>query len=279
VTRGIPPLLIVLALVGPAVAQEAEASPESAQSRSRAAIESLDLEVLDTYPVAVLALVAGQLPDACSRIDLIEQVTRESEGRIEVVVETSRYPERMCAAVLTPYETAVPLDAGTLLPGTYRVEAGQTSGTFELPAVDDFGLTPLPGSAERRRIFLPLVGVTFDAPGGWERDGLQWASSPFLSSRLGVRWHDDVDLSEAEELLPPAAEMHESSESRFGWAMGVRFRLSRDQQRLWSEHVFVACGDGQLCELWLESPSEPLLEAGGEPFWRLQRFVARYDVG
>jgi inhibitor of cysteine peptidase len=278
VIRGISPLLIVLVLAGPAVAQEAEAPPESAQSRSPATIESLDLEVIDTYPVAVLATVTGHLPDACSRIDLIEQVTRESEGRIEMVVETWRDPERMCAAVLTPFEMAVPLDAGTLLPGIYRVEAGESSGTFELPSVDGFDFAPPPGSAERRRIFLPEVGVTFDAPGGWERDGLQWASSPFLSSRIGVRWHDK-EQTEAEQLLPSPAKMHETSESRFGWAMGVRFRLSRDQQNLWSEHVFVACDNGKLCELWLESPSEPLLEAGAEPFWRLQRFVARYDVG
>jgi hypothetical protein len=278
VTRGISPLLIALALVGSAIAQEADAPPVGAPLRARATIESLALEVIESYPVSVLATIAGTLPDSCTRIDLIEQVTRESEGGIEVLVEAGRDPELMCAAVLTPFEMEVSLDAGNLLPGTYRVEVGGASGTFELPAVDDFGLTPLPDVAESHRIFLPQVGVTFDAPGDWQRDGLQWTSPPFLGARLGLRWHQ-ADQIEAEQLLPAAAEMHQTSESRFGWAMGVRFRLSRDQQRLWSEHVFVACQDGRLCELWLEGPSEPLLEAAGEPFWRLQRFVARYDAG
>jgi hypothetical protein len=273
VLRGVPLLLIALAFMGsPAMSQEAEAPA----ARGLATVESLALEVIEGFPVEVQATVGGTLPDACTAIDLIEQVTVDSERRIGLVLETERDPAVICASVLTRFNVALPLVVGSLASGAYRVDAGEASEEFELPGFDDLGFAPLPRVAESRRIFLPRVGLTFDAPGGWSRKGLEWESPPYLASRMGVRGHP-LSEGEAEQWLPAASIMHESSEARFGWTMGVRFRVSRDEGRLWSEHVFVRCEGEQLCELWLRGPSEPLLEAATESFWRLVRFVARYD--
>jgi hypothetical protein len=51
---------------------------------------------------------------------------------------------------------------------------------------------------------------------------------------------------------------------------------SRGEGELWSEHLFAACGEALWCEFWLEAPTEPLLDAAGESFWRLVRFTTRF---
>jgi hypothetical protein len=256
---------------GALVAQETATTPV----HQPAPVESLTATVLDSVPALVEVEVAGSLADACTRIALVEETARPDEHRIRLDVESVRSPGSICAQMVTPYRLTLRLDVSALAEGEYVVEASGAEAPFTIEPVGDFPAFSLALFESDSRVIVPAVGLSLIGPGGWERTGLSWKSEPFWSSRIGLRWHE-VDARQAPgDLLPPGATLHESSQSRLGWGTGIRYRISRDNETRWSEHLFTNCASSTLCEFWMEAPSEPLLEAAGESFWRMVRFTVR----
>ncbi len=94
-------------------------------------IDSLEVRILESYPVQIHAVIRGKLADACSRIDEVRQSRQGATFHLNLVI--SRPPDLMCAQVLTPFEQVVPLDVRGLAAGNYEVRV-QTVGTaFVLP--------------------------------------------------------------------------------------------------------------------------------------------------
>ncbi|MCC6904415.1 MAG: hypothetical protein IT326_01135, partial [Anaerolineae bacterium] len=116
---------------------------EPAMIAGEAAVESVELAFLESFPLQMRATIRGNLPDACTSVGPIGQ---SLEGKvITVTVATVRPADTMCAQVLTPFEVSVPLEIGGLAAGDYTVAVNGVEETFTL-AVDNV-LPPVAGNA------------------------------------------------------------------------------------------------------------------------------------
>lgn len=99
-----------------------------------AVVESVDVLILESFPVQIHVVVTGYLPDGCTTLD---QVSTEQNGNEFVVTITTQRPaDMMCTQALVPYEEVVPLDVAGLPAGQYTVTVNGVSASFEL-AVDN----------------------------------------------------------------------------------------------------------------------------------------------
>lgn len=93
-------------------------------------MDTVEMVMLESFPVQVRANVAGNLADACTSIGEIQ------EGRIgntfQFTITTQRPADRMCAQVLTPFNETLQIDAAGLPAGTYTVTVNSVNATFTL---------------------------------------------------------------------------------------------------------------------------------------------------
>lgn len=122
----------------------AESTPTSAPtvaagsnqpSRGQAQVESVDVLIMESFPVQVSVVARGELPDVCTRID--EIISQQSGDTFRIAITTFRQPDEMCAQVTAPFEQAVSLDVAGLPAGTYNVSVNGVPATFTLD-VDNF---------------------------------------------------------------------------------------------------------------------------------------------
>jgi hypothetical protein len=106
----------------------------------QAQVESVDLLMLESFPVQIVAIARGNLPDACAFIDTATQ--RREGNAFEVTLTIARQPNARCAAMLTPFEHRISLDVVGLKAGAYTVSVNGVKATFEL-SVDNV----LPGTS------------------------------------------------------------------------------------------------------------------------------------
>ena len=90
---------------------------------SVANVQSVEIQILESDPVQVNAIVRGQLPDAgCTTISSVDQV--QEGNTFKVTLMTTTDPLALCAQAFTPFEQVVPLNVSTLPPG--RDSAGES---------------------------------------------------------------------------------------------------------------------------------------------------------
>lgn len=110
----------------------AEEPPAGAAEDALAVVESVDVMILESFPVQVNVVVTGYLPDGCTTID---QVTTVQNGNEFVVTITTQRPaDAMCTLALVPYEETVALEVADLPAGQYTVTVNGVSGSFTLDA-------------------------------------------------------------------------------------------------------------------------------------------------
>ena len=98
-----------------------------------AVVQSVEVQILESEPLQVNAIVRGQLPDAgCTIIASVDQV-REG-NTFKITLRTTTDPLALCAQTLTPFEQVIPLDVMNLPPGEYVVNVNGVEQSFELPA-------------------------------------------------------------------------------------------------------------------------------------------------
>ena len=87
-----------------------------------AVVQSVDIQILESQPIQVNAILRGQLPDAgCTTIGDVTQVL---DGNIfSIVLTTTTDPLALCAQALTPFEQVISLDTSNLPPAPYEVNA------------------------------------------------------------------------------------------------------------------------------------------------------------
>ena len=95
-----------------------------------AQIETIDLLILESFPVQVHAKVTGYLGDGCTTLGEITQV--REENTFEVTITTSRPAEAICTQQLVGFEETIPLDVAGLPAGTYTVDINGVTETFTL---------------------------------------------------------------------------------------------------------------------------------------------------
>lgn len=252
------------------------ASDTSDRERFVVPVSEFELEVLEGFPLQVAAVLEGDLPDACSTIESVEERFLPEERTYRLSVSAVRPAEALCAQVLTPFEVRVPIVEAGLATAEFAVAAGEIAVRFDIRPLGEFpGLDVL---SVEETVWVCFVGpnLCFEPPADWRRDGLApiWQGPDFLSSRLGGRFHPREPDGDPAALLPVGAEVHGTGPARLASAVGFRFAVRHET--IWSEHLVAPCGADLWCELWLEAPSEPLLEAAGEAFWRLVRFAIRF---
>jgi inhibitor of cysteine peptidase len=98
----------------------------------RANVESLDIKILESFPVQVQVTIKGTVSDACTTAGPIEQ-GRDGNSFL-ITVGANRPADAMCAQVITPFEQTIALDVAGLKAGTYAVEVNGVTETFQLAA-------------------------------------------------------------------------------------------------------------------------------------------------
>lgn len=125
-------IMTFAAACGPAAAP-ATPSPivtEVPTQASVAVVKSIEILFLESFPVQVHAVIRGDLPDAgCTTIASVDQVREGNTFQLNLITTTD--PLALCAPEATPFEEIVPLEVQGLPAGTYTVEAGGVTQTFE----------------------------------------------------------------------------------------------------------------------------------------------------
>lgn len=109
-------------------------APVSEAITGTATVESIQILLLESFPVQVNARMRGILPDGCTTIDQI--TTNKSGNDFTIIVTTFRPADAICTEAVVPFDEVVALDVLGLDAGTYNVTANGVSGTFTL-AVDN----------------------------------------------------------------------------------------------------------------------------------------------
>jgi inhibitor of cysteine peptidase len=104
-------------------------SPTAARETDRLTVESVEVRILESFPVQVSAQVKGYLRDGCE--SLAGTTQSRSGNTITVTIETARAMGRACVQVLAPVEENVRLD-GSFPAGTYLVRVNGTEQTFRI---------------------------------------------------------------------------------------------------------------------------------------------------
>ena len=124
-------LILLLAVAGcGAAATPAGPGGDETFVTGVAAVDSVDLLMLESFPVQIRAMVRGNLPDGCTTID---QVTQARQGNaFKVTITTKRPADKMCTEALVPFEESVALEVVGLPAGTYAVEVNGVTASFTL---------------------------------------------------------------------------------------------------------------------------------------------------
>lgn len=97
-------------------------------------VESVEAQIMESFPVQVSIVVQGNLPDGCT--ELGEWTVNRDDDVFEVTLPTERPADALCTEALEPFEVTIPLDVAGLDAGTYTVDVNGVTTTFEL-AVDN----------------------------------------------------------------------------------------------------------------------------------------------
>lgn len=114
----------------------------SQYSYGDAAVESLEIRTLESFPLQIQAVARGNLPDSCTELDqaLVTRNGNIFQGRLTVRTRT----DQMCAQAVVPFEKVIPLDVTGLPPGQYTVNINGLVNTFTLPPPSGAGAPPPP---------------------------------------------------------------------------------------------------------------------------------------
>jgi hypothetical protein len=95
-----------------------------------ATVETIEILILESFPVQVQVVARGYVSDGCTEID---EIQREREDQTFMVTITTIRPSgALCTEAIVPFEESIALDVNGLPAGTYTVDVNGVSGTFEL---------------------------------------------------------------------------------------------------------------------------------------------------
>ena len=96
-----------------------------------ALVDSVEVVLLESFPLQAQAIVTGYLPDGCTELN---EITVERKDDQFVLTINTRRPtgDIACTQALVPFEETVDLDIEGLEAGTYTVVAQDQEATFKL---------------------------------------------------------------------------------------------------------------------------------------------------
>lgn len=122
---------LVLAACQPAPPVEPPLVDDEFSYGQDAYVESLEIMLLESFPLQARAVVIGYLPDGCTELS---EITVERQDQDFVLTVSTRRPsgDIACTEALVPFEETVELDIEGLEAGTYIVIAQDQEATFAL---------------------------------------------------------------------------------------------------------------------------------------------------
>jgi inhibitor of cysteine peptidase len=149
-------LSVLAAACAPNTSTPSPIVTEDPTQAGAAVVKSIDILLLESFPLQVNAVLRGDLPDAgCTTIASVDQIQKGKTFHLTLVTTTD--PLAICAQVLTPFEEVVSLDVYGLPAGTYTVEADDIRSTFEF-TVDNI----LPTEPHQNQPTPPATAQTTD---------------------------------------------------------------------------------------------------------------------
>lgn len=96
----------------------------------RAYIDSVEIQLLESFPLQAQAIITGNLSDGCTTIDEIRQ--ERTDDTFTLTVVTTRPADAMCTEALVPFAETVSLEILGLSAGDYTVTVGEQTVSFSL---------------------------------------------------------------------------------------------------------------------------------------------------
>jgi inhibitor of cysteine peptidase len=126
-------VLLALAACNVAAPDADRAVPrDRSVTTGKAPVQSIEILIMESFPVQVAVLARGELPDACTEIDEISQTVDLEKDTLWVEITTVRTTDEVCIQVLAPFEERIPLEVYGLPAGTYTVDVDGVTGSFTL---------------------------------------------------------------------------------------------------------------------------------------------------
>jgi hypothetical protein len=101
---------------------------EGAVTYAEAVVESIQILMLESFPLQVHVAVQGSLPDSCARI---YEITQDRDGNtFNVLIMTISPIDQECTDAEVPFQENIPLDVYGLPAGTYTVNVNGMTDTF-----------------------------------------------------------------------------------------------------------------------------------------------------
>jgi hypothetical protein len=91
-------------------------------------IESVDVQLAESFPVQVFVEISGYLPDPCWEPQV--PVVQQDGDRFEIEIMAERDPDEVCPQVIEDYSETVAL--GSMDPGAYVVIVNGVEQSFEV---------------------------------------------------------------------------------------------------------------------------------------------------
>lgn len=107
-------------------------SEDLISGEERAYVDSMDIFIMESFPVQVSVQVYGNFPDGCTSFKEAQVIYDEETQTFDVHLFTTRPKDAMCTQALVPFEENIKLDVNGLPAGTYTVKVYDMTGTFTL---------------------------------------------------------------------------------------------------------------------------------------------------
>ncbi len=113
--------------------------------QQEANVDSIEILILESFPVQVNVRARGDLPDGCTTIDSVDTVQQGTT--FNITITTLRETGELCTEALVPFEETISLDVLGLSAGTYAVNANGINGSFTLQVDNVAQAEPTPTTA------------------------------------------------------------------------------------------------------------------------------------
>lgn len=117
-------------------------TPQSQTAIREAQVQSVEIQLLQTTPPQVNAIVHGNLTESCANLG--DSQVQYASNTFRIAVYAVSPTDRGCAQVIAPFETTIALGTNSLPAGTYTVIANGVSAIFTLPIETAIPNTPIP---------------------------------------------------------------------------------------------------------------------------------------
>lgn len=105
-------------------------SVTAAREADRLTVETVEIRVLESFPVQVSAAVTGYLRDGCESLGATTQA--RSGNTITVTIATEREMDRSCIQVISPVAQNVRLEGEFVSGSTYVLRVNSVERTFRV---------------------------------------------------------------------------------------------------------------------------------------------------